>query len=84
MQETFREQTLEDIERRFAGYAELARQIAGGRQLGAARQPAFDDACAQLSIDLTRQIVAAFYRDVDVHLGLGFGFLATPWEGLVA
>ncbi|CAG9209497.1 hypothetical protein PSAB6_270154 [Paraburkholderia sabiae] len=56
-------------------------QISCRRQLRAACQTAFDDARAQLPVDLARQVVAAFYRDVDFHFGFGFGlgFLAAPW-----
>ncbi|BFG77409.1 hypothetical protein PTKU46_54420 [Paraburkholderia terrae] len=61
MQEALGEQALEDVERRFAGDAELRREIAGRRQLGAACQAAFDYPCAQLSVDLPRQVVAALY-----------------------
>ncbi|CAG9191632.1 hypothetical protein BCAR13_1050004 [Paraburkholderia caribensis] len=62
MQEAFGEQALEDVEGRFAGNAELQREIAGRRQSGAACQAAFDYPCTQLSVDLSRQVVAALYR----------------------
>jgi hypothetical protein len=64
---TLGEQPLEHVERCLARDAELRREIARGRQTRAARQTPFDDARAQLPVDLPRQVVAPLDRDVDVH-----------------
>jgi hypothetical protein len=56
----------------------LRGEFSRGRQARAAGKAPFEDAGAQLAIDLSRQIVMPLDRDMDFHPG---GYLNYPEEG---
>jgi hypothetical protein len=67
VQIAFGDEPLEDIERGLARDPELRGEIARGRQPRVRGEPAFDDARAQLAVDLAGEIATAVQGDVNVQ-----------------